>query len=191
MYINFLAFSFIHHNHQPSKSVSDSCSFRASIISLRTCLIEWLMNNSVLYDPVTRALEGVAIHAWHTRSREYASPRSFIKITLFSEPARVYYEIRKPRNRDPCLNHWHRMKKAMPIGVDEEFWSRIVVKASHLRGKKFIRGEKRFRGRIFIPTWIEFLGESRIYLPWFSYFIRWILGNWEINWMDDEKCGEK
>lgn len=45
-------------------------------------------------------------------------------------------------------------EKAMAIGVDEEFWSRIVVKASHLQGKKFIRGQKRFRGRIFIP--IEF-----------------------------------
>lgn len=136
------------------------------------------MNSNILYDPVTRALEGVAIHAWHTRSREYASSRSFIKITLFSEPARVYYEIRKPRNRDPCLNHWHRMA----IGVDEEFWSRIVVKTSHLRGKKFIRSEKRFRGRIFIPISKEFLGNFYlllIYLPQHdsTYFIHWILGN--------------
>lgn len=55
---------------QLSKSVSRiywSEVLVVSIISL--CLIEWLMNRSVLYDPVTRALEGVAIHAWHALSR--------------------------------------------------------------------------------------------------------------------------
>lgn len=61
-------------------------------------------------------------------------------------------------------------ERAMAIGVDEEFWSRIVVKASHLRGKKFIRGQKRFRGRIFIPIefWRNFVSIFRDS----TYFIR-------------------
>lgn len=56
-------------------------------------------------------------------------------------------------------------KKAIVIGVDKEFWPRIVVEASHSRGKKFIRREISWKNFIFFPTFDQIFEEFRIYFP--------------------------